>query len=384
MRVLNVLFDDRFAGPQKRVILIASALRRHGVETVLCVPARDGDAPAAAENEGIAVRRVPCERIPRPRELSRVARWLFSLPGDTRRFLSLFRRERPEVVHVNGAFFWPPVLAARLARAPLLWHLNDIVVPRPFAPLFGALVRLLANQVVVSSEAVAAHYGVLGTAPAVFYPPVQPDPAAVPRRRTGCDPRPFRVGLIAHWNAEKGIEYFVRAAARVREQLGDKLEVVFAGAKYATQRDYCQRVEELIRKLGLNSCIRDYGFVPSVGPVLRELDVLVSSSVTEAFGMSALEAMAAGVPVVATEVGGLPELLLADPARPGGILVPPKDEAALAAAILELWRDPARAAQLGEQGRQVARERFALDLCAQRHLEVYSKMQSRGAESRGA
>ncbi|MDA2914312.1 glycosyltransferase, partial [Acidobacteriia bacterium AH_259_A11_L15] len=149
-------------------------------------------------------------------------------------------------------------------------------------------------------------------------------------------------------------------------------ELVFAGGKYASQADYCRRLEELIHQLGLASRVRDYGFVPSVAEVLAELDVLVSSSLSEAFGMSILEGMAAGVPVVATGVGGVPELLLADAERPAGIVVPPRDESALAEALLELWRNPERAARLGEHGRQIAEERFGVEVCAEKHLRVYS------------
>jgi glycosyltransferase involved in cell wall biosynthesis len=185
------------------------------------------------------------------------------------------------------------------------------------------------------------------------------------------------IGLIANWNPIKGIEYFVRAAAVVRERLAGKLEVVFAGARMANHPDYCQRVDALIDELGIRSAIRDYGFVLSVAPILADLDVLVLSSTTEACPMVILEGMAAGVPVVATDVGGVRELLLGEPERPAGIVVPPKDPAALAEAVLELLRHPEKAARMGQNGRQLAEERFSLSICAQRHLRVYERASKR-------
>ncbi|MDA2913810.1 glycosyltransferase [Acidobacteriia bacterium AH_259_A11_L15] len=241
IRVLNVLFDDRYGGPQKRAIQVARALAGR-VETLLCLPDRSGNAAAIAEREGVAVRRLCFERIPRLRNWRQVARWFLHLPRDTRRFVALYRGEGPDVVHVNGVFFLPPALAAKLTRTPLVWHLNDTVMPAGLARVFGFVVRRLADQVVVSSRAVAGHYHVLGSQPEVLYPPVDPSALALPpRTRRDLQRTPYRIGLIANWNPEKGVEHFIRAAARVREQVGDNLELVFAGGKYASQADYCRR-----------------------------------------------------------------------------------------------------------------------------------------------
>jgi glycosyltransferase involved in cell wall biosynthesis len=188
-----------------------------------------------------------------------------------------------------------------------------------------------------------------------------------------CERPVSRIGLVANWNPNKAIEDFVRAAALVREHLGGELEVIFAGAKLTSHAAYCQYVEDLIEDLGLTPCIRDYGFVPSVVDVLAELDVLVLSSLTEAFGMAILEGMAMGVPVVATDVGGVRELVAADLAQPAGILVPPKDPEAMAAAILELLRHADQAARMGQNGRRLAEAHFSLGACVQRHLEVYRR-----------
>ncbi len=132
----------------------------------------------------------------------------------------------------------------------------------------------------------------------------------------------MRVGLVANWNPLKGVEYFVRAAALVRERMGE-VEVVFAGARLATHEEYARRVDDLISSLGLRPAVRECGFVPSVAPVLADLDVLVMSSISEAASMPVLEAMGAGVPVVASEVGGVREILAAEPENPAGVIVPP-------------------------------------------------------------
>jgi glycosyltransferase involved in cell wall biosynthesis len=379
LRVLNVLFEARYGGPPKRVSMVGEALLAHGVETVLCKPFRSNDALKVATQEPkIPVRQIAFEHIPRPRDLRRVLRWMVLLPRDVLRFMSLFRREKPDVVHVNGAFFIPPAIAAKLTGIPLVWHLNDTIVPARVAPAFGALVRLLADQIVVAAEGVASHYGVNGAAYEVIYAPVDAKrfrTSSLTSRERGR--RVPRVGLIASWSPVKGVEYFVRAAAQARERLGGAMEIVFAGAKLPSHDEYCRGIERLIEELELGPAIHEHGYVPSVAEVLAGLDVLVLSSVSEASPMVVLEGMAAGVPVVATDVGGVRELLLNDHARPAGIVVQARDPEPIAAALIDLLQHPEKASLMGENGRQLANERFSLDTCVEKHLQIYTKIVNR-------
>ena len=374
IRVLNVLFDDRYGGPQKRVVEVGRRLAGR-VETILCLPDRGGNTAAIASQAGLPVRRVAVGPIPRISNPFRVVRWLLHLPGDTLRYARMYRRERPHVVHVSGAFFLPPALACGLTRTPLVWQLNDVSTPRTLAYPLGAIVRLLATRVVVSASAAARHYGVAGAAPEVFYPPVDASALAVLKPPASRGPQThYRVGLMANWNPDKGVEYFIRALALVRHELGDRLEVIFAGGQYDTQTAYCARMEALIDELGMRPAVRHLGFVRDVRKVLAQIDVLVSSSVAEVFGMSVVEAMAAGIPVVVTSAGGSAEAVHADPERPAGIIVPSRNPRALADAIVSLWRDPVTAGRFGRNGRLVAAKRFDVEACAAAHWRVYTDL----------
>lgn len=359
---------------------VAERLRSFGVRTTLSLPEGDGNAAGAAREAGIPARRLAFRRTPNPRDPRRVAGWGLLLPRDVGRFVALYRKEKPDVVHVNGAAFVAPALAAKLARVPLVWHLNDTLFSPGVAPLFGGLVRALADRIVVAAEAVASHYGVTRSPYEVIYAPVDVQRfghlAGEPAR--GCG-EVRRIGLVANWNRLKGVEYFVRAAALVRQRLDDRLELHFAGEKLATQAEYCSEVDGLIRDLELEELVCHHGFVASVEPVLAELDVLVLSSISEASPMVVLEAMAAGVPVVATDVGGVRELLLGEPDRPAGIVVPPRDPERLAEAILELLEHPEEARRLGKNGRFATERNFSLESCARRHLKVYTGAVSRSA-----
>lgn len=378
LRVVNFLFDDRYGGPQKRVIQVAGRLSTKGVETLMVLPAGSGNAAGEARKAGVTVLRVPFGRPPRPTDPRRVVRWALGLPGDVLRLVGVLRGGA-DVAHVNGAFFLAPALAAKLAGVPLVWHLNDTVVPARVAPLFGALVRALADGVVTAAERVARHYGVASSPHAVIHAPVDVS-AFHPGRRPGGNVA--RIGLVANRNPLKGHEYFLRAAALVRDRLNLPLEVILAGARLESYREYSQRVDALIGELGLSPVVRDYDFVADVSPVLEGLDVVVLSSTTEASPMAVLEGMASGVPVVATDVGGVREMLLVDPVEPAGVVVPPRDPKALARAILKLLESPEEALRMGKKGRRLAEECFSLEACVRRHLQAYGDVMHRST-SRG-
>ena len=85
-----------------------------------------------------------------------------------------------------------------------------------------------------------------------------------------------------------------------------------------------------------------------------------------------MEGMAAGVPVVSTDVGGVGELLCSDPEKPAGIIVPAKNIKAIAEAIIELLKNPEKSIKYGTNGRKIVNQRFSLQTCADRHLNLYN------------
>lgn len=370
MRVLNVVFEERIAGPTRRIVRVGKKLSEHGVDTVLCVPEGTGNAADYAQKSGVEVRRVEFERIPRPTDPKRVLRWAAFLPRDVLRFIRLFRRERADIVHINGAFFVPPGIAAKLLGIPVVWHLNDTVVPRAVAIAFGAFVRVVADKLVVAAEAVAKYYKISGAKYEVIYAPVDLRQFEGVARVRGSGP--LRVGLIANRLPTKGVEYFIEAAALIRKRREDT-EFVLAGAPFPNHMEYYRRATEMISDLGLKPVLHDRGFVSSVEDVLNDLDILtLSSPSTEASPTVVLEGMAAGLPVVATDVGGVREILLGELEHPAGVVVPLKSPEALAVAVLELLEEPEKAARMGENGRYLAEKYFSLERCTQRHLEVYN------------
>jgi len=177
----------------------------------------------------------------------------------------------------------------------------------------------------------------------------------------------FRVGTAGHIAPIKGQEDFVRAAAIVIQNHPD-VEFVMAGEDKSRSRANRMALEKLIRELGLEENVTLIGWVDDMPQFLSTLDLFVSSARSEPFGLAIVEAMAAGVPVVATASEGALEII--DDQR-SGRLVPIGDLPSMAKVIDQLINDATERRRLAQNAKAVAREQFSLERMVERTEEVY-------------
>lgn len=180
-------------------------------------------------------------------------------------------------------------------------------------------------------------------------------------------PRPLTVGFLGRLEKQKGAVYLIRAAASVLRQ-NPAIRFLIAGSGRLQPK-----LERLAAELKVSQSIEFLGWTADTVGFMRRIDVMAMPSLWEAFGLSAAEAMALEKPVVASRVDGLPEVI--DEGRTG-LLVPPADSEALAAAILKLAADPALRRTLGTQGRIRVNELFSLERMIARHEQFYERLAS--------
>jgi glycosyltransferase involved in cell wall biosynthesis len=166
----------------------------------------------------------------------------------------------------------------------------------------------------------------------------------------------------------------VRAAAVVAAEFGDRVEFLIVGGDGSRGGEYRARVERLIREFGLEGRVRLLGWVEDVTRVVASLDVLVSASRSEAFGMAMVEALACGVPVVATATEGAREIVEEDVT---GLLVTVGDVNSLASSISSLLKDERRRRALGASALEVARRRFDVAQMVEATERVYAEVLAR-------
>jgi glycosyltransferase involved in cell wall biosynthesis len=295
-------------------------------------------------------------------------------PGLVLRLAGLFREQSIDVVHTHderphiyGAF------AARLAGVQRLIHTRHHGMADRLTPRQTGLVRLaseLTDRFVCVSADSAHQAGRQGVSPRTIrvlrngIDLTRFDPAPTPSSPT-CGGREGRgdgpVVVVARLSPEKDITTLLHAASlALREDAAFQLEIAGDGPCMADLR-------RTAGDLGLNDCVRFHGQVRDVPALLRRAGLFVLPSLTEGVSLTLLEAMASGLAVVATRVGGNPEVV-ADGET--GLLVPPRDPAALAAALLRLRRDRCERRRMEKAGRRRVERCFDV----RRMTTAYEKM----------
>ena len=184
------------------------------------------------------------------------------------------------------------------------------------------------------------------------------------------------ITCVANIRKVKGIDILVRTAQRVCRDLPDAVFLI-AGSLY--EREYAEEVQKMIRSMGLEKNIRLLGFVGDPVPLLKMSNAFCLLSRSEGFCNALLEAMACGVPSVVTRVGGNPEAI-----REGenGFMVAVEDDAAAAERLLDLLRNPGRAAQIGESGRTFAQTQFSAETMIKKLISLYRDLLAKRDDNR--
>jgi len=253
-------------------------------------------------------------------------------------------------------------LAGKLAGIPAVWHIHREVSDG----LVNRLCARLATSVVVLTKRVAAQAARFTDPQKVFVIYNGVDLKKFACRQT---PSPLRdhlgmetdrplLGMVGGLTPQKGQCYFLEAAALVKARIPDAQFVVVGEEPFDGDGGYKRELLAMCESLQLGSSVKFLGRREDIPAVMSALDLLAVPSLDEPFGRVSIEAMAMGKPVVGSRVGGIPEAIVDGET---GLLVPPKDSAALASAMIWLLEHPQRARQMGEAGRQRVEQQFTLE-----------------------
>jgi glycosyltransferase involved in cell wall biosynthesis len=369
IRVLRVIARLNMGGPALHVTYLAQGLAPRGYDTTLVA----GDVGRGEESMAFVADRAGVEVVRLPglsRELSPVrdaiAAW---------RVARIIRRVRPDVVHTHtakaGAIGRVAALLARPWRRPVVVHTFHGHVLRGYfggmgTLLFRAIETVLAratDRLVAVSPEVRDELVALRVAPARKFSVVrlgieleprvrfEGDPDEV-RRRHGIPAEKFVVGWFGRMTAVKRTDDLLTMLAGLRERRIDALLLLVGDG------DDRERLEQRAHDLGLARSCLFVGYQEDVAPWYAICDTVVLTSASEGTPVTIIEALAAGRPVVATKVGGVPDVV--DDGETG-FLVRPRDTHALAERLEILARDPERRAAMGAAGRERVLERYAVD-----------------------
>lgn len=373
MKVLHIIPTLSDGGAEKFVADLVRHEIRQGVDARACVFRKSAVDP------------VWCKDLPQTMELdfepATGLRGRLALAGLVRQLQAVLGRERPDIVH---AHLWPACrIVARAARGlsvRQVWHVHDTQCWLEDKTLYGWLrrtqIRLMIRRsrplfIAVSNAArqMAIHGLGLddaqivtvmnGVDTAVFHP------ADASRAR---EVGPVKIIMTAAFRPMKGHTHLVDAAAILRKA-GAKFTITLGGDASA---EYGRSVQEKVKMLSLEDTVRLVGQIRDVPVELRRHDVFVLSSIdTEGLPLALLEAMACGLPVVVTRVGGMPEAVENGVT---GFIVQPANSHELADRLRQLIESPELRLRMSRNAAEQVRVKYSFSQCAGRIVEVYGRM----------
>ncbi len=392
--MIRILFvshtlDFRAGGAERVLYDVLQRRDRGGYEAVLAVPRSPEDLPEEFRALRLETHILPRLRFHSGRSPRAILQTVWELLRLNVALLGLLRRGRFDVMHVNSVFALHfAALPARIARCPLVYHEHGLPVVRSTYVWYWMYRWLLrpVRHVISITDAVATQVAELGF-----------DPSRVTTVYNGIDlAAPESGARVGHWRAAqaeggrapftfvkvanmhewKGHETVIRAMPLLRRELPDA-RAVFLGQP--VNPSFHTHLRSLIDELGVTEMVEFGGFRPDATALLPAFDCLVLASRAEPFGLVLLEAMRAGVPVVASNAGGVPEIVRHEQT---GLLFEPGDAEGLAAQLLRIAQDDALRERLVEQGRASVNEQFSLEAQVQGIEAVLREATLGGAGSR--
>ena len=378
MKVLLVHNSADMYGASRSLLRLASRLPHAGVEPTLLLP-EEGPLSAVARSKALPVRIQPSLRV--------ISRKIFNPLGLIRFFAGFPRavwetsrwihQGKFHLVHTNLGTVVSSAWAARWAGVPHVWHIRDWF--QEFGALWGpysryilgfskkvvCVSRPIAEQFPSSSKVCVLHNGL----DLAEFPPITESERIEARRSFGFGPQDRVVGTVGRIKfIRKGQEHLLHAVHQLQKE-GVQLRVLLAGGAAPGSEDHIPRMKALARDLNLEGSVVFSGELPDPRCAYAAMDIFVlPSAQPEPFGGVVLEAMAFGLPVIATAIGGSPEQVVEGAT---GFLVRPADPAAIREKLLQLLLDPDLCLRMGQAGRLRIASVLSLDATMRGIRQIY-------------
>jgi lipopolysaccharide heptosyltransferase II len=355
MNILQILPELNVGGVETGTLDLAKYLARLGHKAV--VVSAGGSLVKDLEALGAIHYQLPVQR-----------KSFFSVIKTIPLLAEIIRKEKIDIVHARSRVpAWIAYFACRRTKAVFITTCHGYYTQHPFSYVMG-----WAKRVIVLSNVIARH---MIEDFAVPHDRIRLIPRSVdlekfkylsPDKKRGLE---FNVGIIGRITPLKGHLYFIKAMAKAA-RLIPHLKIWIVGDAPSSRQAYKEQVEVLVRRLGLGHCTEFLGTQRNIPEILMNLDLVVLATTThEAFGRVIVEAQACGVPVVATEVGGVVDII--ENGRTG-LMVPPSDPQSMAEAVVRIFKDPGLARELAERAYAKVKEKYNVELMVKNTLDVYT------------
>jgi L-malate glycosyltransferase len=383
---LKILFynhTSQVSGAERVLLTILGGLNRSRFEAVLVCPT-DGQLQKEARALSVYCADVDQLNARFTWKVGALIRYFLSFVSAIIQVRARVREVGPDLVHANSVRAGLVISAATAGmRIPIVWHVHDLLPKHPLSTCIRlfTLVRPPLRIVVVANAAANRFKGKLlrrftkRVRVTVVYNSVT---AKLPSKSTSVSIRKELrirsndrlIGIVGNLSPVKGQLELIQAFAKVRRRFPNLALLIVGAALFNRGEGYEKQLLAEVRALGLDHCVRFLGQRNDVQAIMAALDLLVMNSRSEAFPLVALEGMTAGVPVLATAVGGLPELITHEK---NGWLVPLGDEKKLVEGIASLLERRELSSDIATNARQHVSRNFPVHKFMSRIEAIYTE-----------
>lgn len=365
---LFVLEEARLGGPQIYIINLLSILKS-SCEYSFVFPERASErTKEMCVANGLAFETLPLRTL--SIKFSAMLMYLLTFLPDIVRIMKFIKSRNPDIVYLaGGSWQFKSAIATFLSGYPFAWHLNDTQMHPLILSIFG-IVSKTARSFVYASRRTQMYYQkyivperegmvIPSSVSNVFF--------EIPREYEKQNETGLKVVTVANINPVKGFEKLIEIA-RISKMRNSKLQFYIVGEVFSTQLDYFEILQQRIAKYGLDN-IHWLGARDHVETLLRDMDVYLCTSESESSPISVWEAMASGLPIVATDVGDVRYYLEKHKA---GFIHSSAEQAH--DSLQRFFEDPKLLETRGVAAVHCAEQNFSANKCAELHLKFFQSI----------
>ena len=373
--ILYLHHTGQFAGAENSLLHLATHLDRSLFFPVFLCPSA-GDFPKRLHEKSISVIH---HEFGANSQISRLMRTLLDLG-------KVIRDQRIALLHANGPQTNVPAgIMGRLLSIPVVWHARNCL--RPGMIDIDRMMGFLPDRIICNSDAVRARFlgglteikslTVLNSVDLADFEPTTSAPSL--RQELGIPIRANVLGMTSRLSQEKGQHTLLEAVALLKERFPNLFVLLVGDHIFAEDAKFPKSLRQMADRLGISGRVIFTGFRRDVPRLYAAMDVFILATDLEACGRVLFEAMAMGKPVIGTDNGGTPEIVVD---RVTGLLFPYGDAKGLSEKIAWLLEHPAEMARMGIAGRRRVEENFTIEQYMEKTQKVYLELLEGGRASR--
>jgi glycosyltransferase involved in cell wall biosynthesis len=363
--------DGRFGGPQQRMLVIASELKKRNIEVEIIIPKDETDIfkKKLLENK-IKFHELTITRL--SLKINFLFKYIFLFFYEIFILINFFQQNKYDLIQANSTSQFKAVIAAFLLKLKIVWVIEDSYFPFIIVFIFKQLSKLTNCKIIYTSQRVYDFYfknkkNIKNSKKEIFAPidflKFNPNQSFdIPNY---VNKKNFIVTTVASMVPVKGLEYFIKSAEIVYKKNNNVLFII-AGPEISSQKRYSKKIRSML----LNKhYIKYIGMCNDIPQLLANSDVFVCSSLSEAGPITVYEAMSMKIPVVTTDVGACNQIIIN---YENGIIVPRKDSIKISQAIINVLDDSHLRNKIGSNAYKFVSEFFSLDKIVKQYIDFYN------------